>query len=464
MNTTLELEDWVRENFAACDLGDQRRDARLLTLALQMAERPGASTPHQTQVWKDLKAAYRLIDRPEVTFHAVAGSHYELTRRQSAGKVVLVIGDTTEIDFGHDRHATGLSRIGNGSGRGFLLHNGLFVDRESSEIIGLGGQEVMYRKPRPPGENSYRRSQRKDKESQVWARLIERIGTPAPDTTYMHVYDRGADNLDVFCQLRKYGGEWVIRACHLSRQVDELPANEERPRCALDEVLSRQDVLGRYELKVRAQGDTPSRVAKLEVRAAQVFVPPTTKRRTVLQKRLGFKGLEQWAVEAREIDPPKGCVPLRWVLWSSRPVETFDDAWNVLSDYEQRWLIEEFHKALKTGCGAEIRQHQTAKRLEVTTALCSVIAVRLVQLKTVAQNAPETPADRVVPKLWLEMLRSLRNKPIATVRDFYRQLAGLGGFLMRKGDGEPGWITLWRGTIALIDAIRGHLAMLKRCG
>jgi Transposase DNA-binding len=191
MHMTLDLDDWVHENFAACDLGDKRRTARVLILAQQMAERPGASTPDQTKVWKDLKAAYRLIDDPDVTFQAVAAPHYERTRRQAVG-TVLVIGDTTEIDFGHTRKATGLSRVGNGSGRGFLLHNGLFVERETGEIIGLGGQELWYRQPRPKGENSYQRSQREDKESEVWSRLIERIGTPPPGATYVHVYDRGA--------------------------------------------------------------------------------------------------------------------------------------------------------------------------------------------------------------------------------------------------------------------------------
>jgi hypothetical protein len=476
MPMTLELADWVHENFAACQLGDKRRTARLLMLAQQMAERPGASTPDQTKAWKDLKAAYRLIDCPDVTFHAVAGPHYELTRRRAADKTVLVLGDTTEIDFGHTRKATGLSRVGNGSGLGFLLHSGLFVDRETREIIGLGGQEVWYRQPRPKGENTYQRSQREDKESEIWSRLIERIGPPPAGTTYLHVYDRGADNLDVFAQLLECGGEWVIRVSNPRRLVDELsaddsPASEAQPRRALEDVLARQVVLGRYEQKVRAQGNVAARVATLEVRAVKVFLPPTGRRRSGRQKRMEFEGLAQWAVEAREVDPPDGVEALRWGLWSSRAVVTFDDAFGVIADYEQRWLIEEFHKALKTGCGVENRQHQTAARLEVTTALCGVLAVRLVQLKTVARNAPETRADRVVPKLWLDMLRSLRSKPIVTVRDFYHHLAGLGGFLMRKGDGEPGWITLWKGTKELVAAIRGYLAMQrgqlamqKRCG
>jgi len=458
---TWELDVWAQENFGGCELGDERRTARVVKLAQQMAEHPDGSTPDQTEHWADLKAAYRLIDREEVTFAAVASPHWELTRRRARG-TVLVIGDTTELDFGWDRQASGLGPVGNGSGRGFLLHNALAVDAATSEILGLAGQEVLYRRPKPQGENSYRRTQREGKESEVWARLIARIGRPAEGVTYVHVFDRGADNLDVFCQLRQARGEWVIRASHLHRVVDELTADGPRPRCALQTVLDRQPVLGTYELSVRATKEQPARMAKLAVRVAKVFVPPRSKRRTALQRKLQFAGLEQWVVEAREIDPPKGVMPVHWVLWSSRPVETFDDAWQILTDYERRWLIEEFHKALKTGCRVEARQHQTAKRLEVMTGLCSVIAVRLVQLKTLARTAPQTPAERGVPRVWLDMLRALRKTSIVSVRDFYRHLAGLGGFLMRKGDGEPGWITLWRGTEKLRAAIRGYFSMKKK--
>lgn len=463
MEPTGELNVWARENLGSCELGDARRTERVIKLAQQMAEHPDGSTPDQTEHWPDLKAAYRLVDGEQVTFTAVASPHGELTRRRAQG-VVLVIGDTTELDFGWDRQASGLGPVGNGSGRGFLLHNALLVAAATSEIIGLAGQEVVYRRPKPPGENTYRRTQREGKESEVWTRLIERIGPPAAGITYVHVFDRAADSLDVFCQLQAQRGEWVIRASHLQRVVEEITAGGRAPCCALQRVLDRQPALGTYELSIRATKDQPARTAKLEVRVAQVFVPPRSKRRTALQRKLQFTGVEQGVVAAREMDPPPGVAPIRWVLWSSRPVATFDDAWQVLADYERRWRIEEFHKALKTGCRVEARQHQRAKRLEVTTALCSVIAVRLVPLKTLARTAPQTPADRVVPRVWLDMLRSLRKKPIATVRDFDRHLAGLGGFLMRTGDGEPGWITLWRGTEKRLAALRGDFSMKKKCG
>ena len=187
-------------------------------------------------------------------------------------------------------------------------------------------------------------------------------------------------------------------------------------------------------------------------------------RRTKYQRHIGFQELTQGVVETREVDPPKGVKPLHWVVWTSLPVTSFDDAWQIIEYYERRWLIEEFHKAIKTGCRLEARQFMEAHRLEAVAAFTSVLAVRLLQLKTVATTSPDLPAERVVPKIWLKMLGALRKRKLTTVRDFFRHLAGLGGFLMRKRDGNPGWITLWRGLDKLLLAIRGYIAMNQRCG
>ncbi len=113
----------------------------------------------------------------------------------------------------------------------------------------------------------------------------------------------------------------------------------------------------------------------------------------------------------------------------------------------------------------EARLYRDAKALEAVAGVVSVLAVRLVQLKTVATAQPELPAVRLVPEVWLTALREMRRgKQILTVRDFFRHLAGLGGFLMRKGDGEPGWMTLWKGLEKLTSFIRGYLAGMKKCG
>jgi hypothetical protein len=203
----------------------------------------------------------------------------------------------------------------------------------------------------------------------------------------------------------------------------------------------------------------------VEVRYGQVAMPAPRHLSPWLKKQ-GIKLITMWVVEVREINPPKGTTPLHWALYTSHAVTNLEQAQVIIGYYKKRWLIEEFHKALKTGCSLEERQYQTSDRLEALTGMQSVVAVRLLQLKAVARTEPDRPAADVVPDKWLTTLRVLRPKAkrrICTVREFYRQLAGLGGFLGRKCDGEPGWLTIWRGFDKLALAIR-YEEQRRNCG
>lgn len=137
-----------------------------------------------------------------------------------------------------------------------------------------------------------------------------------------------------------------------------------------------------------------------------------------------------------------------------------------IEHYEKRPLVEEYHKGMKTGFQVERRRYRTKERLEPIIAMICVQAVRLLQLRDVSRRSPATPAERLVPPLWLEVLGKTvrRVRPLKTVRDFIRALAGWGGFLGRKSDGEPGWQTIWRGLETLLLAIRGYLAGRIKCG
>ncbi|MDA1052449.1 MAG: transposase DNA-binding-containing protein [Planctomycetota bacterium] len=136
--------DWAQMNFGTCELADKRRTRRLVELAAEVANNPAASFPDQMPTWSDLKAADHLFDCGDVTFEAVAGPHWEQTKQCEAGRY-LVIGDTTELDFGRHRDVPGLGPTGNGGGLGFLLHNGLLVAAESNEVMGVAGQTIHYR-------------------------------------------------------------------------------------------------------------------------------------------------------------------------------------------------------------------------------------------------------------------------------------------------------------------------------
>ncbi len=456
----LDVNRWAEEQFGQCDLGDQRRTQRAVQVAAQFAADPSGTTTRQTETWGDCKAAYRLMDQKDVTFHAMAEPHWRHTRAQTSGHFLL-LGDTTTVDFGSHREVEGLGPVGNGGGRGFLLHSSLMVSAEGEEILGMAGQTIYHRKPVPKGE-TFRQRLARERESKIWGEVIDLVGPAPPGVTFTHVFDRGADNFEVYCHLVLSQSGWVVRAAQRKRRV-HTPSGERR---RLDHYLDSLPVSGIYELSVRANHDQPARTAEVEVRFGQVLVPAPRDCGKFVRK-CGITAIAMWVVEVREVRPPPGVQPLRWVLLTSHAVESFADAWRVIGYYEKRPLIEEYHKAMKTGCRLESRQYRKSRRLEALCGMLSVLAVRLLQLKSIARVDPDRPAEQVVPQRWLHMARCTqrgRYRAISTAQEFYHAVARLGGWLGRKHDGQPGWITLWRGFDKLILMVRGADASMPKCG
>jgi hypothetical protein len=456
----LDVHRWAEEQFGECALGDQRRTRRAVQVAAEFAADPSGSTTRQTETWGDCKAAYRLMDQEDVTFRAMAEPHWRHTRARASGHVLL-LGDTTTISFGMARQIEGLGPVGDGGGRGFLLHSSLMVSAEGEEIIAMAGQTIYHRKPAPKGETYHQRLAR-ERESKIWGEVIDLVG-PAPEgVRFTHVFDRGADNFEVYCRLVANQADGVVRVAQRKRRV--VTPNGEL--CRLDQYLDSLPVSGTYELSVRANKDQPARTGTVEVRFGQVAVP-RPKNCSKLVRQRGITTITMWVVEVREVNPPPSVEPLDWVLFTSHAVESFADAWRVIGYYEKRPLIEEYHKALKTGCRLEARQYRKSRRLEVLCGMLSVLAVRLLQLKSVSRVDPDRPAERVIPKRWLHMARCTqrgRHRNISTVQEFYHAVARLGGWLGRKHDGQPGWITLWRGLDKLILMMRGADASKPKCG
>jgi hypothetical protein len=451
----LELDPaaWAYTQFATAKLGDRRRTQRLVTLATQVAGDPSSSLPKQTQNWSDLKAAYRLLDRPEATFQVIAAPQWQLTIDQAQRGRFLILDDTTELDFGPTRQATGLGPVGSGVGRGFMIHSGLMVDTHDEWIVGLAGQVLFHRRPAPKGETRAQRRAR-DRESAVWGQLIEQIGPPPAAAQWIHVMDRGADDFEVQCRAQRIGADWVSRVKTRQRRVRDQ-AGQEGP---LSGVLAHAAAAGGYTLMLRARPQQPARRARIEVSFAPVTVLVPRQPAASL-KALAPQPRAQWVIWAHEVNPPAGLKePIDWVLLTSLPVRTLEEAMEVISYYEKRWLIEEWHKALKTGCQVERRQLQTSEGLEALTGLLSVVAVRLLQLKEVGRRQPERAATELIPAPYVELVRRARGRVRPgewTVRDFFRGVAGLGGVLGRKSDGEPGWITIWRGWEVLHWMLQG---------
>ncbi len=464
MTITMDAHVWAEAQFGQCDLKDERRTRRLVEVAASALSHPAGSLPEQSADMGDLKAAYRLFACEDVTFEAVAGPHWQQTRRRLPG-TYLVLDDTTELDFGIRRRIQGMGRTGNGGGWGFLLHSALVVSAEGEEIFGLAGQKIRYRKPAPKKENTTQRLKR-DRESVLWGQAIDQVGPSPEGVRWVHVMDRGADNFEVYCHCREQHANWVVRVTQKQRNLI-VPEGTTLP---LNRYLKTLPSAGRYELQLRARAAQPkrghkparkaqpARTAKVEVRFGRLEMP-FPKHKSPYLRRLAPVPIVMWLVHAVEVDAPKDVERVEWILLTSLPVTSFNEAWQILEYYEKRWLIEEYHKALKTGCRVEYRQLKSKEGLERITALLSVVAVRLLQLKSAARTNPVRPARHVVPLRWIEMLLAARKRSKLTVAmtigEFYHELAKLGGFLGRKSDGEPGWITIWRGWQKLYLLVQG---------
>jgi hypothetical protein len=463
MTSLHELEPavWSEQQFGACELGDSRRTQRLVRYAQQMAEKPDASTPQQTENWGDCKAVYRLFERPEVTFESVTTAHYQNTRTLPPGRY-LVVSDTTEIDYGYKSERKGLGPLTATHRRGFFLHSALVMDAESHQVMGLGTQELWARVAGKQKRVHRVNCRKRKTEHEVWGRVIDRVTAIGPNVELIHVCDRGADNFDVFAHLHLKGDSWVIRAAQLKRKLRTAEGIIRK----LDEILCDATLQGSYQVWVSANKKQTARWAQVEVRSTSVTMLRPREGATAFVMDNQVREVPTHVVEVREVNAPKGSAALHWVLYTKESVASFDDCCRVVEHYEQRPMVEEYHKGLKTGLQVEGRQYEAAERLSAVIGVICVQAVRLLQLRDVARQAPETAAKKLVPTEWVEVLGKITRRPrtINTVREFMRTLAGLGGFLGRKSDGEAGWQTIWRGLETLILALRGYHAALKKCG
>jgi transposase-like protein/transposase Tn5 family protein len=457
----LEPEFWSELEFGTCELGDQRRTRRLVQYARQMAEKPDASTPRQTEGWSDCKAVYRLFERPEVTFEAVTGVHYERTRKLAPGKY-LVVSDTTEVDYGYKSEREGLGPLTAEHRRGFFLHSALVVAPETRQVMGLGAQELWARSEGKKKRVHRVACRKRPTESDVWGRVMDRVRVTGSGVQLVHVCDRGADNFDVFAHLDKKGDSWVIRAAQLTRKVRTANGTTAK----LGEVLKSAPLLGTYQVYVSVNRNQTARWAQVEVRATSVTLIRPREGSTAFVLDHDIREVATNVVLVQEINAPRSCTPMQWVLYTRESVSSFNACLKAIEYYEQRPTVEEYHKCLKTGLQVEERQYESADRLRPVIGMICIQAVRLLQLRDVARQAPETPARKLVPSEWLNVLGLvLKNpRPLNTVRDFMRGVASLGGFLGRKSDGEPGWLTIWRGLETLLVALRGFRAARQKYG
>jgi hypothetical protein len=461
----MTIASFGERHFGAALLGHQRRTQCLVRIANQIYRHPGGTLPVKLHEPKDYKAMDRLMNRPEVTHTTVLQPHSQHTRQlmhQTAG-VVLVLHDTTELDYSGLRSITDLGPIGGGLNRGYLCHNSLAFDPQRHEVLGLAHQ-ILHRRRHVGRQESVRaKRERLDRESRLWIDGVAAVGTPAEGGFWVHVADRGADTFEFLGRPWSPHEGFVMRS-KVNRVIRRGHHDPDGPKDYLHSYVRSLPLRGRREIHVSEHPGQPERKAIVAVAFAAVLLWPPHVRRGVYEKR----PLRLWVVRVAEINPPPGVKPLEWILLTNCKVNTLEQAWERVTWYKCRWIIEEYHKAQKTGCAMEELQFTSSAALEPMIALLSAVAVTLLNLREASRrpDAKERPATEVVAERYVAVLSAWRYKKVRkdlSIHDFFYALARLGGHQNRKSDHRPGWLVLWRGWMALQHMVDGAEA-LKSCG
>ena len=447
-------------HFGGAQLGHKKRTACLVKIADLIYRHPGGTLPHKLHAPKDYKAMDRLMNRAEVTHASVLQPHRAHTweRMTQQDGPVMVLHDTTELDYSGLKSIADLGSIGNGGGRGFLCHNSLAFDPQQHEVLGVANQ-ILHRRVRVGRKESVRaKRERADRESRLWLQGVDAVGVAPVGRQWLHIADRGADTFEFLAQQVAADRLFVVRSCtnrNIRQGHDETAATGSLHTYA--RALSLQ---GSREVIVSARPGRAERRATVRVAWAPILLQPPHVRRGEYEKR----PLPLWVVIVREVDPPAGVEPLEWILLTNVAVINLDEAWERVSWYECRWVIEEFHKGQKTGCAIEEMQFTTSQALEPMIALLSVVAVGLLNLREASrrEDAKERPATDLMDATYVAVLSLWRYKVKRmdlSVHDFFYALARLGGHQNRKCDHRPGWLVLWRGWMSLQHMVDGAEAV-----
>lgn len=442
---------WAQAVFGGSKLGSARRTRRLVKVAGALAVDPSKSLPRGVGGFQQAKGAYRLLARKEVTVESVSQSHWEQTRQKALGHpVVLLLQDTVVLTLAKTGMREGLGPVGSdGQNEGLHGHSVLAVapgaeGDATPHALGLAHLKVWARQSAPRGESQWERRQR-ERESECWKEAMVQVGPcPGGSCRWIHVGDREADQYEVFETAREVGVGFLVRVAGAAAQrgahLGHADSGAKQGLAELARSLAPRGGLRTLSLRARPGQGAREAVLRVAWSAVTVWAPR-------IEQRNGWE--QAYVVRVWEPDPPPGVKGLEWVLLSSEPVESEQAAWEKVDWYSHRWLIEEYHKCLKTGCAAEKRQLEDGESLKPLVAMLSIMATQLLEIKEHARATPHKAVleTGVAPADHVRMLSLLRKRDASkmTVREFWVEVAKLGGFLGRKSDGDPGWQTTWAG-------------------
>lgn len=429
---------WAATEFETLDLGDPRRNRRAISLIEDFSAKPTASIPQACGDWSDTQAAYRFFSNDKVEWSAILAPHIKNSvLRMAAHDVVLCIQDTTELDF-NGQKATGLGPLSYERQRGMYVHPTYAVST-SREPLGvldawMWARELKDKDGKRPGIT----------ESVRWIEGYERLAELAPQlptTRLVYLADREADIMALMVRARDLGMpvDWLVR----SKSNRTLPDGDK-----LWDSVTKEASLGEIRFTLPKGRGHSAREVVQEVWAKKVTLPD------------GKKGVVQaYCIVAREINPPAGEKPVEWRLLTNLSVETREQAVKMIDWYLARWEIEMLFHVFKNGCRIEALQLESIERIERALVVYLIVAWRIARLMRLGRTCPDMDAALMFDRDEWQGAYILNKQKLPdktpTLNEVVRLVARLGGFLARKGDGEPGVKTIWLGMQRVIDFAAG---------
>jgi len=463
MGDTSSIGDSVASEFAGAELGDARRTRRLVEVATAVARNPGLSFPKAVGSDAALEGTYRFLGNPEVTTEGILEPHFRATAERAASlDEVTVVHDTTAFTFGGNTRE-GLGLLNSKKTQGFFAHVSLMLKAGEDRLpLGLAAMKTWIRPQKKVRARPDERTKDPARESKRWFEQVDVAESRLPSgVRAVHVMDREGDAYELFVHMTNCRSAFVVRSAHdrllepsqrefLSDVLAGLEAQCER------EVPIGSRVASVFPRTRRIHPKRDGRIAKLSFAATRVTI-----RRPRYAPRELPDGIEVNVLHVREVDAVDA--PVEWVLFTSECVDTAADILRIVDIYRSRWTIEEYFKALKTGCSFEERQLESLHSLTNALAIFAPIAWRLLLLRTLSRKAPDQPASLALTDTQIDVLRAVSKRPLPenpSARDVLLAVAALGGHI--KNNGDPGWQVLARGYHDLLLLELGWLARAPR--
>lgn len=460
---------WIRDELSTANFNDERLADRFWFLAEDLFKHPSYSINHASSDWAAAKAAYRFFENSKVTPENILSPHFESTKKRVLNqKRVVIVQDSSQFDFTQHQKTTGLGVIAtrpNGfQFQGIWLHTSLALTDQGLPLGLIDHQLWMREKDRDGrdkiGSHQHHSLPIEKKESFKWIKSLRAAAEKTENIPVVMVADREADLFNLFDEGLDYGIDVLVRV-----RYDRILHDEELDYIKISDRLALEDTKTSVEISVPGCGRRQARKAVLEMKYIPVTLSAHGRGPETVQTR-NRHDLDLYLVELRERQPPKGVEPLHWMLLTTLEVRSRAQALETVRLYKLRWTIEIYFKCLKTGCNVEGCRLGDAKKLKNYISMLSIIAWRILWMTYVNRASPDNDCESVLTRsewhaLWvMKNRRAIKLKKISpyppqkspTVYEALRWLAGLGGFLARKSDGEPGMITIWRGWLELTSA------------